>query len=292
MNDLYKRIKKKIKKENLVYRYFILFVTMLVAAINYNIFLRPLKIAAGGTNGISLIVEEIFGMSPSLFILLFSVIVLIAAYFLVGSGLASSALVSAFVYPLFVQVTSFISDYIVVNQSDIIVASVFSGILSGWVSGFTCKVNLSQGGVTLIDQILLKKFNFSISKTNFIINFVVIIIGGFCFGSNSIFSSIILLFISSKMIDYVMLGISNNKTLYIITHKEDTIRKFITEEIDSGLTIFNVKGGRDDKDRFVFMISISNNLYPYVKRKIKKIDPNIFYAVVDSYQVVGGRTGE
>lgn len=292
MNDLYKRIKKKIKKENLVHRYFILFVTMLVAAINYNVFLRPLKIAAGGTNGISLIVEEILGMSPSVFILLFSVVVLIAAYFLVGPGLASSALVSAFVYPLFVHVTSFISDYIVVNQSDIIVASVFSGILSGWVSGLTCKVNLSQGGVTLIDQILFEKFNFSISKTNFIINFVVIIIGGFCFGSSSIFSSIILLFISSKMIDYVMLGISNNKTIYIITHNEDTIRRFITEEIDSGLTIFNVKGGRDDKDRFAFMISVSNNLYPYVKRKIKKIDPNIFYAVVDSYQVVGGRTGE
>ena len=288
MNKKIKKFFKKLKKENFFYNYSVLVVTMFVAAINYNLFLRPLKIVAGGTNGLSIIVEKLFSLEPSLFILYFSIAVLILAYFTVGAKKASSALVSTFVYPVFVDVTANITNYINITNDDIIIASVFAGILTGWVAGLTCKVDLSQGGITLINQILYEKFRISISKSNFIINFLIVLVGGYCFGITSVLCAIILLYISSNTIDKVMLGISDNKYFYIITDKEEIIKDYILNELDTDITLFNVRGGRNNDNKSVMMVAISNDLYYEVTKKVKRIDKDAFFIVTDSYQVAGG----
>ena len=288
VNKYIRNLKKRIKEENLVYSYSVLIVTMFASAICYNLFLRPLKIVAGGTNGLSIIVEKVFSIEPSFFILIFSIVVLVLAYFAVGAKKASSALVATFVYPLFVDATSFLTYFINVSNDDIIIASVFAGIISGWVSGFTCKVELSQGGITLINQILYEKFNISISKSNFVINMFIIIAGGFYFGITTVLCAIILLYVSSTLIDKVMLGVSNNKTFYIMTEKETEVRKYIVEQLKSGVTIFNVKSGKENDNRSVIMVVIPNYLYHKATKRIKLIDGKAFFIVTDSYQVVGG----
>lgn len=287
MSKKIKKFIKKLKKENFFYNYSVLTVTMFVAAINYNLFLRPLKIVAGGTNGLSIIVEKLFSIEPSLFILIFSIIVLVVAYFTVGGKKASSALVSTFVYPVFVDATEIITDFITLNNSDIIISSIFAGILTGWVAGLTCKVELSQGGITLINQILYEKFRISISKSNFLINFIIVLIGGYCFGITSVLCATILLYISSIVIDRVLLGISDNKYFYIVTDKERDIRHYIMDELNTGVTLFNGRGS-DNENKSVLMVAISNDMYLDVTRKIKSIDKNAFFIVTDSYQVVGG----
>lgn len=288
MNKYIRKLKKKIKDENLVYSYSVLVVTMFVSAICYNLFLRPLKIVAGGTNGLSIIVEKAFSIEPSFFILIFSIVVLVLAYFAVGPKKASSALVATFVYPLFVDATSFLTLFINVSNNDIIIASVFAGLISGWVSGLTCKVELSQGGITLINQVLYEKFKISISKSNFVINMFIIIGGGFYFGITTVLCAIILLYVSSTLIDKVMLGVSNNKTFYIMTEKEVDVKRYIVEQLKSGVTIFNVKSGKENDNRCVIMVVIPNYLYHKVTKRIKLIDENAFFIVTDSYQVVGG----
>lgn len=286
-----KRLKviwKKIKKGNWIYKYSVLIVTMFVSAVNYNLFLRPLKIVAGGTSGLSIIVENLFAIEPSFFILCFSIAVLILGYFTIGIKKASSALVATFIYPLFVNVTQGITSYVNVSGNDMIIAAIFAGAISGWVSGLTVKVDLSQGGIILINQILYEKFSISISKSNFLVNFIIVLLGGYCFGLTSVLCAVILLYISSNVIDKVMLGISSNKSFYIITDKEKEVKEYILNDLKSGVTVFNVKSGKDDDDKSVLMVSVSNELYYKITKKIKTIDDSAFFIVTDSYEVIGG----
>ena len=76
MNKRIKKFWKKVKKDKLLYKYMLLLIALFVASLNYNLFLRPLKIVAGGTNGLSLLVEKYFSISPFWFILSFSIILL------------------------------------------------------------------------------------------------------------------------------------------------------------------------------------------------------------------------
>ena len=283
-----KVILKKIKKGNWIYKYSVLIVTMFVSALNYNIFLRPLKIVAGGTSGLSIIIENLFAIEPSVFIFYFSIAVLVLGYFTIGIKKTSSALVATFIYPLFVNVTQGITSYVNVSGNDIIIAAIFAGVVSGWVSGLTVKVGLSQGGIILINQIIYEKFSISISKSNFLINLIIVLLGGYCFGLTSVLCAIILLYISSNVIDKVMLGISSNKSFYIITDKDKEVKEYILKDLKNGVTVFNVKSGKDDDNKSVLMVSVSNELYYKVTKKIKAIDDSAFFIVTDSYEVIGG----
>lgn len=288
MNKKLKVIWKKIKKGNWIYKYSVLIVTMFVSALNYNIFLRPLKIVAGGTSGLSIIIENLFAIEPSVFIFYFSIAVLVLGYFTIGIKKTSSALVATFIYPLFVNVTQGITSYVNVSGNDIIIAAIFAGVVSGWVSGLTVKVGLSQGGIILINQIIYEKFSISISKSNFLINLIIVLLGGYCFGLTSVLCAIILLYISSNVIDKVMLGISSNKSFYIITDKDKEVKEYILKDLKNGVTVFNVKSGKDDDNKSVLMVSVSNELYYKVTKKIKAIDDSAFFIVTDSYEVIGG----
>ena len=100
--------------------------------------------------------------------------------------------------------------------------------------------------------------------------------------------AVIFLYVSSVVIDKVLLGISCNKSFYIITDKEKEIKKYIIQELNSGATIFNVKSGKSDDDKCVLMATVSNELYYKATKKIKKIDKNAFFIVTDSYEVNNG----
>ena len=178
--------------------------------------------------------------------------------------------------------------YVNVSGNDVIIATIFAGILSGIVSGLICKVDLSQGGTVLISQILYDKFKISIGRANFFINLVIILIGGYSFGITTVLYAIILLYISSAILDRIMLGVSGNKTFYIITNKNDAIREYITNDLDSGVTIFNAKDN-DDEEKSVLMASVSNEHYYKFRKNIKKIDKDAFFVTTDSYEVNGGR---
>ncbi len=287
VNKLAKKCKDIIKTK-VFYNYLMLFIALFVSAVNYNLFTRPLKIVAGGSNGLAIVFEDLFSIPPSFFILVFSVVTLVLGYLLIEKEKASSALVATFVYPFFVSITEKITSLISLSQSDIIICSLFAGAISGWVAGVTVKVGLSQGGITLIDQILYEKLKISISKSNFVINLLIVLLGGYCFGFTSILCAVIFLYVSSVVIDKVLLGISCNKSFYIITDKEKEIKKYIIQELNSGATIFNVKSGKSDDDKCVLMATVSNELYYKATKKIKKIDKNAFFIVTDSYEVNNG----
>lgn len=288
VNKQVKKIWKKIKKDKILYKYLLLLIALFVASLNYNLFLRPLKIVAGGTNGLSLLIEKYFSISPFWFILSFSVVVLIISFFTLGIQKTSSALVATFVYPFFVSFTEPVTGYVNVSGNDVIIATIFAGILSGVVSGLICKVDLSQGGTVLISQILYDKFKISIGKANFFINLIIILIGGYSFGITTVLYAIILLYISSTILDKIMLGVSNNKTFYIITNKSDAIREYITNDLSSGVTIFNAQD-KDNQKKEVLMASVPNEYYYKFRKNIKKIDKDAFFIATDSYEVSGGQ---
>lgn len=275
-------------KNSVVFKYFILFSMMFVSAVNYNLFLRPLKIVAGGTNGLSIIVEDLFTISPSIFIFAFQLLVLIIAYFVSGKEKASSALVATIVYPILVYLTEPILNNVVIGEENYLIVSIFSGVLTGVVSGYICKVNLSQGGIILIAQMVYDKFKISISKVNLVINLIIIGIGWYCFGINSVLCAAILLFVNSIVIDKIMLGISDNKSYYIITKMPKEISEYFIEELNTSYTIFDADDDSEEFDKTMIMLVIPNNMYYKVAKRIKNIDKDVFFVATDSYQVVCG----
>jgi len=278
----------KIRKKKLVTRYLILIVSLFISACYFNLLQLPSQIVTGGSAGVSIILNSYFGLDPSTIIFVISAILLIAGFIFLGLEKTSGAIVSTIVYPIFVKLTADISNYITVDLSDKILISLFLGILSGVTTGMVYKVGFSNGGFSIISEIISKYKRVSISNTSFIINIIIVIIGGASFGWTMVMYAIIVLYIYSIVLDRVLIGVSKNKALYIITSEEDQIRDYIMNVLKHGVTIFDVKGGFLEKKRKVLMTVIPNKEYFRLKEGIKEVDKDAFFIVTDAYEVMGG----
>lgn len=277
-----------IHKKKLVRRYFILIVSLFISACYFNLLQLPTQIVTGGTSGVAIILNSYFNVSPSTVVFLFSIVLLISGFIFLGIEKSSGAVVTAIIYPIFLDLTANIGNYIQVDLSDKILVSIFVGILSGVTSGMVYKVGFSNGGFSIISEIISKYKKVSISSISFIINLIIVVIGGLSFGWTMVLYAAIILYIYSVVLDRVLIGVSKNKALYIITSKEEELCNYIMKDLKHGVTIFDVKGAFLEKKRKVLMTVIPNREYFKLKEGIKEIDEKAFFIVTDSYQVYGG----
>lgn len=277
-----------IHKKKLVSRYLLLIISLFISACYFNLLQFPSQIVTGGSTGISIILNSYFAIEPSKVILIVSLVLLLIGFIFLGFEKTSGAVVSTIVYPIFVDLTANIGDYISVDLSDKILISIFLGVLSGITTGIVYKVGFSNGGVSIISEIISKYKKVQLSNISFIINFIIVLIGGASFGWTMVMYAVIVLYIYSIILDRVLIGVSKNKSLYIITSKEDEMCDYIMNVLKHGVTIFDVKGGYLEKKRKVLMTVIPNREYFRLKEGIKEIDEKAFFIVTDSYQVYGG----
>lgn len=271
------------------YKYSVITFLMLISAINFNMFINTTKTVSGGTNGISIIFEQLFNINPSISILVLSSLILLITLLNKQYEQFLSAAYASLIYPFFVSITANASRFIEIRSADIFIIVVFSGLISGVVSGIICKYSMSQGGIILLSQIIAKKHKRSISSFNYMINLLIVIAGGFIFGTRSIVYAIVFLMANKIIMDKIIVGTSREKMFQIITTEDQKVKDYITKEIGSGCTTFSVRGITGHKNKTVIMTAVTNRNYFRLKEAIRSIDSKAFFLVTDSYQVYGGK---
>ena len=160
--------------------------------------------------------------------------------------------------------------------------------LTGFGLGLVFKSGFSTGGTDILNQIVSKYFKMSLGNAMFFTDGLIIVCGIFVFGWTNFMYSILSLYIISIMTDKVVLGISNSKAFYIITEHETDVKRFITQYLNHGVTVFDVRGGYTGNNKKMIMCIIPTKEYYLFKEGISNIDPKAFFVVTDSYEVSGG----
>ena len=275
--------KKKIK------RILLMSLSLLLSAVLYNIFLLPLNLVTGGTNGIATITKYVYDINPAFMILILSIACSIFSLMYLGVKRTIGTLIASIIYPLLIQLTSPLNNIMLKEPVDVLLMVLFAGVLSGIANGLMYKTGYSNGGFPVVSQILFEKKHISVSKSSLIINVSIVIVGALFFGTTNALYAIIFLYINNIVLDKVLLGINNNKAFYIMTKEEEKIKEYIIKTLEHNVTTFEVKGGYLDKDRKVILTVIPSREYYKVTEGIKEIDETAFFVVTDSYQVEGAK---
>lgn len=278
-----------IKKKKKLYRILLMGASLLVTAILYNVFLLPLSLVTGGTNGVATITHYLYGINPAIMLLLLSIACAILSFMYLGPKRTAGTLVASVVYPLLVQLTSPLTSLISQSNTDMLLMVLFAGVLSGIANGLMYKTGYSNGGFPVISQILFEEKQIPVGKSSLAINITIVIVGAYFFGITNALYAIIFLYINSIVLDKVLLGISNNKAFYIITEEEKKVKEYIIKTLNHNVTTFEVKGGFLDKNRKVILTVIPSREYYRVTEGIKEIDKDAFFVVTDSYTVEGAK---
>ncbi len=278
-----------IRKKKQLYRIILMGASLFLSAILYNVFLLPLSLVTGGTQGVATITHYLYDINPATMLFLLSIACAILSLMFLGVKRTAGTLVASIVYPLLVQLTSPLNGLIDAENIDMLLMVLFAGVISGVANGLMYKTGYSNGGFPVISQILFEEKQVPISKSSLAINVSIVLVGAYFFGITNALYAIIFLYINGIVLDKVLLGISNNKAFYIITSKDDEIKEYIIKTLKHNVTTFEVKGGFLDKNRKVMLTVIPSREYYRVTEGIKEIDKDAFFVVTDSYTVEGAK---
>lgn len=278
-----------IRKKKQLYRIILMGASLFLSAILYNVFLLPLSLVTGGTQGVATITHYLYDINPATMLFLLSIACAILSLMFLGVKRTAGTLVASIVYPLLVQLTSPLNGLIDAENIDMLLMVLFAGVISGVANGLMYKTGYSNGGFPVISQILFEEKQVPISKSSLTINVSIVLVGAYFFGITNALYAIIFLYINGIVLDKVLLGISNNKAFYIITSKDDEIKEYIIKTLKHNVTTFEVKGGFLDKNRKVMLTVIPSREYYRVTEGIKEIDKDAFFVVTDSYTVEGAK---
>ena len=260
----------------------------LIVAIAYNLFLAPNNLVAGGVSGLAIILKKLFNFDDFYVILIGDVLLLGASYLLLGKEKTRGSVIGSLLFPVFIKLTSNITNIITIDTSPLLLSSIFGGVLFGIGAGMIFKAGYTTGGTDILNQIVAKYFKLGVGTSMLYTDGLIILFSSFIFGATKLMYSVIILYIISVMSDRIILGISDSKAFYIVTAEEEAIKEYILKYLNHGVTIFNAKGGLAKEKHNVLMCVLPTKDYYKLKEGIAQIDPEAFFVVTDAYEVFGG----
>ncbi|MGM9835102.1 MAG: YitT family protein [Bacilli bacterium] len=265
---------------------FNLVIGILLVSIAFNLFLSPNDLAAGGIGGLALIFNRIYGGNVSTFILIANIILIVISYFLLGWKQTSRTILGSILFPIFVNLTKDISNYIDIYEADLFVKALFGGVISGYGYGIIFKYGYTSGGTDIIDQLVTKYYKVSMSTSIIVVDGLIVALGGITFGlENMIYSAIVLVLISIYS-NKSMIGMNDYKSFYITTDKIDEIKDYLINTFHYDVTILDGEGGYSKEKRKIIMCVIRTSDYYVINKGLKIIDPDAFVIISNSYEAI------
>lgn len=258
-----------------------------IVALSYNIFLLPSN-TVYGVGGIGVILKKLFNITPAVTIFIGSMILLVVSLFTLGHKKTIRSVAGSLLYPIFVFATSYYIELIDLGKLEPIVIVIVGAITHGIGLGLIFKAGYTTGGTDILNDIVAKFGKISIGKAMLFTDGAIILVGLFVFNFPTFIYSLISLYIISIMTDKVILGISQSKTFYIITDNETSVKKFIMNNLNHGVTVLQGRGGYTGDNQKVIMCTLPTRDYYILKEGLKEIDPKAFFLVTDAYEVSGG----
>ncbi|MFD1736747.1 YitT family protein [Bacillus salitolerans] len=254
-----------------------------IVALAFNLFLLPNRIASGGVSGISTITDAVWGWEPAIVQGALNIPLFIAGIMLLGRSFGVKSLVGTIILPLVV----YLSRNMEPATTDPLLAALFGGIGVGLGLGIVFRGKASTGGVDLAAQIINKYTGLSLGTCVAMIDGMIVTTAAIVFDIELGLYALIALFVTSKTIDFVQVGLGYSKMAIIITNKEDEVRQSILTKVDRGVTRLSAFGGYTDDERPILMCVVDQTEFTKLKQLVKSIDPVAFVVVMNASEVLG-----
>ena len=257
-----------------------------IIAIAINFFYGPINIAAGGSTGISILIDAVWGVNRSITVFIVNGLMLILAAIFLGKKVTKNVAAGSLLLPILMEITP--SFEITSNN---LLAVIYGGALMGFGISLLYRVNASSGGTTIPPMILKKYFYLNPATTLTIIDMIIIFLNIFVDGWNAFLLAALSQVVTAITMRYTETGFDKKYQVRIMSNKYlEQIQDMLKDEYQ-GLTIYNVVGGYSDEDKRQLLIVVDTRDYGPLISKIHAIDQDAFIITENVAKVHGGQWG-
>lgn len=272
---------------NLIPKLFFLALGAFIAGFALEGFLIPNSMIDGGIVGISIMISYLTKANLGVLILCINAPFIFLALKKLGKLFVAQTLYA--IAMLGVGVNVFHHH---VATDDILLATVFGGVVLGLGVGIVLRNNAAMDGIEILSIRLTKKTGYSIGEIIMFFNIFVYTAAGFLYGWDKAMYSVLVYFITYKVIDIVLEGLNEAKSVNIISNKAEKIGALIIQKLDIGVTYIKGRGGYTGEEKDIIYCVVSRLELVKLKELIKLIDPAAFIAVESVHEVEGVRIRE
>lgn len=255
-------------------------------ALTVKLFLLPSGLVTGGTTGIALTVNHFFGMPISGFVLAFNVIMLIIGFLILGKAFALTTLASTFLYPIFLELLNILLGDLCLT-TDLLLATVFTGLGIGISLGVVIRSGSSTGGMDIPPLVLQKILHIPVSVSLYAFDLCILLLQALFRPAENILYGILLVLVYTIVLDKMLMIGSARTEVKIVSSKTAQINEAILKQLDRGVTLLNGEGGYLHSEMQMVLSVISNRELFKLEKLVRQIDPECFMIVSRVSEVRG-----
>lgn len=264
-------------------KYILIIIGSIIFAAGLEFFLIPNNILDGGVIGISIILEHYIKVPLGLFIFVLNIPFLYLGYKQIGKGFA---IASAFGIVVLSVMTAVFSKFDPLIR-DPFLACIFGGVILGVGVGLVIRSGGTLDGSETFSIYATKRLPMSVGEMVLVINVIIFIVSGFIFSWEVALYSMISYFIASRVMDVVIEGLNDSKSVMIISKEYSLISQEIQDRLGRGVTLLNGEGGYSGNDTKVIFCVITRIEESKLKKIVFKNDKNAFVSIGTVSEVSG-----
>ncbi|WP_439951109.1 YitT family protein [Rossellomorea vietnamensis] len=276
---------KKIPLKEVVKRAFLITIGAMIMAVGLEIFLVPNQVIDGGIVGVSIMLSHITGIKLGLFIFILNIPFFFIGYKQIGKTFAFSTLYGIIILSIS---TTFLHPVAAFTQ-DILLASLFGGIVLGIGVGMVIRYGGSLDGTEILAILSSKRLPFSVGEIIMFVNLFILASAGFVFSWDRAMYSLLAYYVAFKLIDITIKGLDESKSVWIISENYEEIGDALLHRLGRGVTYLKGEGAFSGDDKKVIFCVITRLEEAKLKDIVAEHDPSAFLAIADIAEVRGGR---
>jgi uncharacterized membrane-anchored protein YitT (DUF2179 family) len=256
-----------------------------IIALGFCCFINPNGFLAGGIYGLAGILRYFAPSVPfPLAVLLFNIPCIIWGYIELRRAFILRSAVGIVAQTIFLAIfPSFVPTY----TNDPLLSAIVGGVVAGAGIGIAMRCFSATGGMDIAAMIMKKKFSTSVGTMSTAFNLSILAVSTIFFGLEKGLYTMIYTFLSGKVINMVLEGISRKKSAFIVTSQGEAMGKRLIQLLGRGVTIIPVKGAYTQEEKSMLFCVVNQLEISPLKAIVQEIDPSAFVTIYETAEVKG-----
>lgn len=262
-----------------------------VYAFGLHFFVTPNQLMEGGVTGIAILLNYAVGWPLSLSTLLLNVPLFLLGWKELGRRQMAYTIFGTLSLSLFLAVMeqTIRAGWVVpfASEGDDMLTALYAGAVLGTGLGIVFRFGGTTGGIDIAARILSRRRGFSMGQIILAFDAVIIGVSTFYISIHKVLYTLVVVFIASKLIDFIQEGAYSAKAFSIITEHGEAIAATIAKELERGVTLLPAKGAYSGQSKEIVYCVVSRQENRRLKAIVRQIDPRAFIVVNDVHDVLG-----
>lgn len=263
-------------------KYFLVYLGAFIQIFAITCILKPNHLTVGGITGLSLSIEKLIGINYTYIYYFICLLIIVFAKIYLGKEEVKRILLLSLTYPVLLIIGNKFSFNFIEEGTEKIVICIYYAIFMGIGTGLILREGFSQGSSDTLSKIVNKKILpfLDLSRVIFIIDLTILLISLITFSKTVVLYAIIIQFIYSRVLAFVLFG-SNDRVvkMVIISPEIEQIKMLFRYKLKYNFSIDYVYNkDKELKEKIIYIGFLKDCIQ--VKNLIHKIDKDAFINIV------------